>query len=222
LKAVRFHDGRVPTSSTTRAYRSRLRADQAQQTRSTVRAAAKELFEERGWAGTSMRDIAGAAGVSVETVYANFGSKAALLGAVMDVAVVGDDARVPLGERPEFRALAEGDLGTRAAAAAALMVALHGRNARLMGVLCQAAPGDDELAALLEENRRRERVSVGQGAAAVAGRPVTDLEVDGLRAVLSHEVFLLLTGTSGWSAERYQSWVAGTIARLLADETRTP
>ena len=63
----------------TRTYRSPRRAMQAQQTRVAVLGACRALFGERGWAATGVRDIAGEAGVSVETVYATLGGKVALL-----------------------------------------------------------------------------------------------------------------------------------------------
>ena len=71
----------------------------ALQNRQAVLEAATARFCERGWAA-SVRDIARAAGVSVETVYAHFGSKVDLLNAVVDVAVVGDDEPVALVDRP--------------------------------------------------------------------------------------------------------------------------
>jgi AcrR family transcriptional regulator len=77
-----------------------------------------------------MREVARAAEVSVETVYANFGSKGALLREALDVAVVGDDEPVPLSDRPEFRALAEGDARDRAQATGRLLAVMHRRPAR--------------------------------------------------------------------------------------------
>src|SRR5207302_1576199 len=55
---------------------------------------------ERGYAGTSIEAIAGAAGVAAVTVYSAFGSKRALLARLIGVAVVGDERPVPLLERP--------------------------------------------------------------------------------------------------------------------------
>jgi AcrR family transcriptional regulator len=72
-----------------RAYQSARRRQQAADTRKAVVDAATRLFGERGWAATGMRDVAREAGVSVETVYANFSSKGDLLMAAIDVAVVG-------------------------------------------------------------------------------------------------------------------------------------
>src|SRR5262249_29417353 len=92
-------DGGEP-GSPGRAYHSEARAQQAAQTRSDVLAAATRLFAETGWPGTGMRDVARAAGVSVETVYAHFRSKSELLIAVHDVTIVGDAETVPLRDRP--------------------------------------------------------------------------------------------------------------------------
>jgi AcrR family transcriptional regulator len=203
------------TGSARRAYRSPLRAAQAGQTRLVILAAATRLFEEQGWAGTGMRDVARAAQVSVETVYANFGSKAQLLKQAMDVAVVGDDEPVPLSDRPEFRALAEGDARARAEATGRLMVSLRRRSARLQRVLQQAGPSDPELAGVLQAGRVTERQDFRKGLTAVAQRDVTETEVDEMFAVLSNDVYLLLTETCGWTDDAYQSWVATTVVRLL-------
>lgn len=198
-----------------RAYRSPLRAAQAGQTRLAILAAATRLFAEQGWAGTGMRDVARAAQVSVETVYANFGSKAQLLKQAMDVAVVGDDEPVPLSDRPEFRALAEGDARARAEATGRLMVSLRRRTARLQGVLQQAGPSDPELTEMLQAGRVTERQQFREGLTAVAQRDVTETEVDEMFAVLSNDVYLLLTETCGWTDDAYQTWVATTVVRLL-------
>src|SRR5690349_1961481 len=62
-----------------RAYYSQKRTQQAQETRQRVLTAARRLFHERGYATTSLREIARAADVAVETLYAAFGSKRDLL-----------------------------------------------------------------------------------------------------------------------------------------------
>src|SRR6185437_12392475 len=71
----RAADGPMTAGGPRRTYRSPRREQQAAETRSAVISAAAHLFAERGWAATGMRDVAGAAGVSIETVYANFKSK---------------------------------------------------------------------------------------------------------------------------------------------------
>lgn len=73
---------------TSRAYRSELRQQQAEQTRSRILAAAAELFAADGYARTTLAKIAAAAGVSTETVQGH-GPKAALLIAAIEYAAFG-------------------------------------------------------------------------------------------------------------------------------------
>lgn len=204
-----------------RRYSSTLRAAQADQTRAVVLAAATQLFVARGWNGTSMRDVARAAAVSVETIYANFGSKAELLKQALDVAVVGDAEPVPLADRDYFARLANGDALERAAAAAEFLATMHPRTAHLRRVLNQAAAGDEQLSELLRSSLVDERESVRQGVLAVAQRPVSDDDIDALFAILSTEAFLLLTDSRGWTREHYQSWIAQMMQSVLRLEGAT-
>jgi AcrR family transcriptional regulator len=205
-----------PTETGPRRYRSPRRKHQAEQTRALILDAASGLFAQRGWSATGMRDVATAAGVAVETVYANFAGKAELLKSVLDVAVVGDDEPVPLEDRAEFTATAEGEFGDRVAAAARLVTTVHERTNGLHKALLEAAAGDAKLAKTLQDTDESRRVSVRQGAELVAQRSLTQAEVDGLWAVLSVEVFRLLVERSGWSTPQYESWAGQTIRRLVA------
>jgi len=180
-----------------------------------VLAAAVALFSDKGWAATGVRDVAAAAGVSVETVYANFGSKADLLMAALDVAVVGDAQPVPLAGRAEFTALGQGALTQRAAAAARLVTRVHARTAGIYLALGEAAAADPGLAGRMRAGEQLRQVSVEQGMALVAGRPVTRQERDGVWAISGVEVYRILTGLAGWTREEYQAWLAGVLVRLL-------
>jgi AcrR family transcriptional regulator len=162
-----------------------------------------------------VRDIASSAGVSVETVYAHFGSKVDLLNQVVDVAVVGDDDPVPLMDRPEFSALSMGSRNDRAAAAAALNTAINRRTTSLLTALREAAAVEPAMAQRLEALRESQRLTVHVAAAMVAGRKVTTVEADGLWAVLSQDVYELLSGSADWSPAQYNKWVAEAITRLL-------
>ncbi len=67
-----------------RRYDSPARRVAAEQTRRAVLTAARDLFTARGWAGTSVAEVARTAGVAVDTVYASVGRKPELLLAVHD------------------------------------------------------------------------------------------------------------------------------------------
>jgi AcrR family transcriptional regulator len=203
-----------------RRYRSPLREQQAGQTRSAVIAAASQLFAEKGWAGTGMRDVAGAAGVAIETVYASFRSKRELLTACIDQAVVADDQPVPLADRPAFAALARGSRTQRTRAAARLLTGIHERTAGVILALREAAASDPELAKWRDAAEAGRRADTEQGLILIAGRPVTREECDGLWAVMTVEVYDLLTGLRGWSRQQYERWLADVIDKLLAERDR--
>jgi hypothetical protein len=122
---------------------------------------------------------------------------------------------VPLSDRPQFRALAEGDAPARARAAGYLLATLHRRTVARYRVLQHAAAADAEMAALMRTNQANERAQVREGVHAVARREVSETEVDAMFALLGSDVFLLLTETTGWSDDQYASWVAATVSRLL-------
>jgi len=209
----------MPAKATTaqkpRRYTSPIRAQRAQDTRAAVMAAAAELFTTKGWVGTGMRDVAGAAGVAIETVYSHFASKRALLQAVIDVAVVGDERSLAVAERSEFAALGRGRRGERMVAAAALVRAVHERTASYAMVLREAAPGDEQIAELLQATRARQRQDIEAGAALLIGRPPTAVETDELWALLSPELYLLLVNEAGWTPVAYEAWVATTLDRVV-------
>lgn len=180
--------------------------------------AASSLFAERGWSATGMRGVAGLAGVSVETVYANFRSKTELLLAAIDVGVVGDAEPVPLAQRPEFTALGVGSVSDRIGAAARLLTGINQRTRGLQRALNEAAGSEPEVAARFHESEHRRRDSVRQGAEMMIGRPVDDDVLDGLWIVTGADVFHSLTHVGGRTVELYQRWLETTIRRLLVHD----
>jgi TetR/AcrR family transcriptional regulator, regulator of autoinduction and epiphytic fitness len=126
--------------------------------RLAVAVAAKELFEQHGWAGTRVADVAARAGVSQKLVEASFGTKAALLEAAVEYAIRGDVEPVPMLQRERIREM-------EAAPDAAAMLLLHAthlrevntRSARIALVVEQAAPADPAAAAIWRQmNRNRD------------------------------------------------------------------
>ena len=203
------------SSPVRRRYASPLRAKQAEATKATLLNTATELFTTKGWASTGMRDVARGAGVAVETLYKHFPSKRVLFDAVVDHAVLGDDEPVPVAQRPEFLAMGRGRRTDRIAAAAALTAAIHDRTGPFAKLIREAATTDDEIAEVLRATRERQRQDVGAGLELVLGRPTTDAERDGVWAVLSPEVYLLLVQDSGWSLDQYEVWLSTTLASVL-------
>ena len=178
-------------------------------------AAATALFTSRGWAATGMRDIAVEAGVATETIYKHFSSKAELFRQAADIAVVGDDAPIPVAERPGFAAMGTGTRTERIAAAVRVAVGIQLRTVGFAKVLREAAPTDEMIAETLRATRERQRLDVEAGATRVFGRPPTTAERDGLWALLSPEVYLLLVEESGWSVEQYENWLTAMLEAVV-------
>jgi AcrR family transcriptional regulator len=207
-----------------RRYDNTARAAQALQTRRRVIAAAHELLLEQGYAATTINQIARRAGVSTETVYKAFGSKAALTKQVYDVALAGDDEPVPMRDRPEIQAiLAEPDPRRKVAGYAALARQLGGRLGPLLAVLLGARGADADLDAFARTTAN-ERLAgtaglVGHLAEVGALRPGLDPERarDLLWALISPELYQLLVVERGWSPEDYERWLSSAIADALLD-----
>src|SRR6266545_3607683 len=79
------------------------RRERAKATHWRIIKAAYALFCERGYAGTTMAQIAEAAEVAVQTVYFTFHTKAALLSRAYDFAVMGESEPVVPTEQPWYR-----------------------------------------------------------------------------------------------------------------------
>lgn len=212
-----------------RSYTSPLRDDQARLTRRRIVDAAHDLFVTRGYAGTTIETIARAAGVSVQTVYNSVGNKAAVLAAVYDTTLAGDDAPVPIAERPTFQAmLTERDARRCLARYAALGRELSQRAAPLMAMILAEAGNPDlrALAARGEEQRARGTAAVARHVAdrfgLVPGLTV-DEAADILWALTAPETMIRLVHQRGWAWERYESWLADAMADgLLGHRRRGP
>jgi AcrR family transcriptional regulator len=203
------------TGTTRRRYDSPLRAKQAEETKATILDAATKLFTTAGWAGTGMRDVAREAGVAVETLYSHYSSKRTLLDAVVDLAAAGDTAPIPVAERPEFHELGRGSRPDRIAAAASLVAAINERTGPFAKLMREAAVTDKEIAEALRAVRARQRQDVGAGLELILGRPATDGERDGVWAIVSPEVYLLLVEESQWSVDQYERWLCDMLVRVL-------
>jgi AcrR family transcriptional regulator len=83
------------------------RRGRAKATQWRIVKAAYTLFCERGYAGTTMAEVATAAGVAVQTIYFTFHTKAALLSRTYDFAVMGDEEPLPPEQQPWYQAMVQ-------------------------------------------------------------------------------------------------------------------
>jgi AcrR family transcriptional regulator len=196
-----------------RPYDASRRQAQARETRAAVVRAAQALFLEHGYGATTVADVATAAGVSPETVYAAFGSKAGLLHRVWDVTIGGDDEEVVFHERPEIMALrSEPDLRKRLGMHATMYTALAHRIVPFT-LMVRAASGHEPAAAqmLAEMGRQRyEGMRVMASEAAATGQ--LGVSEEECRDVIwtSTDGYLWdgLVRQRGWSDERFSTWLA--------------
>jgi len=205
-----------------RSYDSKLRKEQARQTRARILDAAQNLFAEHGYANTRVATIAAAAGVAVDTVYATFGNKAGVLHALFDVRVGGDDAPLEVTEREGPQAVRREPSQKRQIAGFALGVAeILERSRPVDDVMRGAAAVDQDIAALRARMQEGRYANLRQFAGWLAangplrGGLTPDDAAAVVWAVASPEVHGLLRVGRGWSAERYRDWLATTLTRTL-------
>ena len=206
--------------SVKRSYSSPRRDAQARQTRRSILAAASELFVASGYAATTIQAIAERAGVAVQTVYAVFGNKRELLRQLIESSITGDDEPAPITDRAEAQAVAaEPDARRRAELDAALSRSITERVAPLVRVATEAAASDPELAALMEVVKAARRQEMIASATIVAGPDGLRLDREEAAATLyvlySPQVADMLMGDYGWSAERYENWLARMILEAV-------
>lgn len=205
-----------------RRYDSTRRREQARETRRGILEAARRLFAARGYTGTTMEAVAKEAAVAVETVYAAFGSKRALITELVGALVGGDDTPVPLLERPGPQAVRrERDPRRQLRAFAEDITPILGRVAPLLEVIRCAAATEPELAALLQEMQRARLANFTRLMEwSAASGPLRD-GIDVAEAaqtiwtLASGEVYRLLTGDRGWPPERYARWLGDSLVALL-------
>jgi len=209
-----------------RPYDSSRRQEQAAETRRRVIDAAYDLFVERGYGRATLTDIAKAAGVAVETVYAAFGTKAELLRRVWYVHFRGDEQDVTLYDRPEMQAiLAEPDLVTRIRRHAEFVTAGNRRIAPLLDALTGAAVSEPGAAAMLAEwAERRMDVATRYARAAAATSQLAISEAacrDVLFATMDGALWHRLVMERGWSDRRYAEWLGELWIRQFVGTNRS-
>src|SRR6266508_2192689 len=134
-----------------RRYNSPRRREQAAATRREILAAAQRLFEQQGYAATTMAAIADETDVALKTVYVTFETKSGVLRALWNLLLRGDEGDTPVAERPWYREVIEERDPER-------QLRLTARNSRLvklrvgalLEVIRNGAPTDPDIGAFWE------------------------------------------------------------------------
>ncbi|GAA5074267.1 TetR/AcrR family transcriptional regulator [Nocardia iowensis] len=205
---------------TRRRYDSLRRIAQAQQTSAEIARAARTLFVAKGWAATTVRDVAREAGVSVPTVYAAYGNKTGLIMALADAADLSADL-------PRLLTDLETTVDPRRqlAAMAGYDRRLFERAGDVIMLLREAGRTESELAQAYRAARARADDAHRQVLAAwPPGTLRRDLDVatalDIYAAICNIDVYTELTVERGWSPERVETWWGSVLVRELLGEAR--
>ena len=193
-----------------------LRERRAQLTRDEILRAARRLFADRGYARTSVRDIAKAASVSAQTVYDSVGPKQELVMRLNDL--IDQEANV----HAIARAAAEsGDPAEIAGANARVTRSILENCGDILHALVSGAAAEPELGAVLEEGHRRHVAGAASMVALLAElgalAPSTDRDeaAETLAALADFRLALVLRESYGWTLDRIENWTAASSRTLL-------
>jgi AcrR family transcriptional regulator len=183
---------------------------------------ARRLFEDGGYAATSVPSIAAAAGVAVKTVYLGFESKAGLLRAVWEARLGGEEEATPVLQRRWMRELTdEAHPAEKLRLLAAQSRRVKTATGPLLEVIRTAAATDPEIATLWGDIQakllRVQRAVVDQLDALDALRPsLAAAEAADILWTLNHpSVWHLIVRERRWSPARYEQWLYESFCSQL-------
>ena len=205
-----------------RSYDASGRREQARARRLAVVLAARDLFERDGFRPTTIAVIAARAGVSAESVYKGFGSKAALAKAVFDLVIAGDDEPVPVAQRPAMRAVGdEPDVRRKIAMFVEGLAQRQARSAKVQILIRDGRHVDDSLApvwARLHDEGLTGMTMLGRHLLET-GQLRDGIELDEVRDVLWNylaiDTYERLVLTQGWPLKRYSHWLTRAITSAI-------
>jgi AcrR family transcriptional regulator len=184
--------------------------------------AAYGLFCAQGYVGTTMAEIADAAGVAVQTVYFAFHTKAALLSRTYDVAVMGEDEPTIPQQQAWYLAMAAESEVTEALRHFLTGVGEITRRVTPLSIAAQvAADGDLETAGVIalhdtwQADGYREVIELLATKAPLV--PGLDLEraTDLLLLYAGTDVYHVLVEGRGWSHDEWLGWAAVALSQQL-------
>ena len=205
-----------------RKYDSSRRQALAEATKIQIAEAARSLFFKRGYAGTTIEEIANGAGVSKENVYAIFGNKQSILAFLLDVAVGGKEFPLPMIEQSAAQTLIqERDPRRQIDRIAQVCGDILSRAAPVYAIMRTAADTEPEIEKRVRHVHKERLKNMTSFFRQVAANSPLRKELDEKRvgeivwALTSPELFRLLTTELGWSREKYAEWLADILSRVL-------
>ena len=204
-----------------RAYRSELRARQAQETRARIVSASAALFASQGYQATTIAAIAREAGGSAETVKTT-ASKAELLIAAFEVTFSGSEAAESLTDTEVAAGVLDLADEVFLDAVLARITTANARGHGLWTVLLGAALSDpivdDALQRILEHRSADLRRLMSELMQRGIASPGIDeaAAAQTLSFLMSPESYQQLVAQSGWTPDRYVAWLRAAVLREVA------
>lgn len=206
--------------STGRPYQSTLREQRARETRLRIRKSARRLFATRGFAETTIAQIAQDAGVSTQTVYAVFRSKGGIVSEMLEDLEESADR-----ENWVARMMAEEDPHRQLRIFISWIRILFQRGAPILRAAL-AARSDPDVAALVDRgdtNRRRACSTLTEMWSAkgkLRKEPGPAEAAERMWLLTGVEQYLLATDTLGWSPDSYEEWLGDLLDQVLLKPQR--
>ena len=205
-----------------RSYNSPRRQEQARETRKRILEAAQRLFVSEGYVAATLPEVAREAGVSPATITVAFGTKLALLNALVRSEVRGDEEPAPVAQRYWWQEmLAEPDPVRQLTLFAGIAQRIHGRTTDIAEIVRGAAAVDPELAAWrqeLGESRLQDAREVVESLVrkqALAADITASRAIDLLWTLGSSEFYRTLVVERGWPPEQYEQSLASLLVCSL-------
>ena len=197
------------------------RRARARATRLRMIHAAQKIFTGHGYAGARMIDIAAEAGVAVQTVYFTFHTKAELLQACYELAVLGEDDPRPPSAQPWYSAMLEASDGRAAIGHFAEGNSAIAARVALLDDVVRSAAHEPDAAQVRAHNEQLRRDGYAHLASHLADRFGLPAGLNPADAV---DIMLTLAGPAtyrslvadyGWRHDRFIDWLAATLSRQL-------
>jgi AcrR family transcriptional regulator len=203
-----------------RKYSSAVREEQAARTRTRILDAAAELFLERGYGRTTMKDIAVQADVARDTVHAIFGSKARVLTALIDHRLVPDGSVTNVTQLPEALAIKdEVDQRKQIELLTKFIAGISTELRPVFEILRTASAVEPEMAKVFEEMDQFRMNNMQTYASWIAARGPLRVSTrqagEIIWALASLDVARMLCDELGWTESQHARWLSDTLIRTL-------
>ena len=201
------------------------RREKAQATRMAIIRAAQEEFVENGFHGATITAIAKRAGVAPQTVYFVFHTKAELISAVIDTAVMGEEDPTAPEETPWFAAmLAEPNPAECVRMFVRGAGEVYARASFIGEVLHAAALTDEEVRSTHEHHEELRHTGYREVVAMLAEKGelrsglTIDTATDVFMTVYGDSTYTMLRTERGWSHEQVIDWLCDVLPGMLLSD----